>query len=208
METTNRFRAASVAHGAQCATGPDGVSIAAVSVPHGAGADVRAGAIAARVVAAAAAHLEAGMVEVVRRPGRAPAVLGMSGEGRVRALPVALTVSHRLGRAVAAAHPAPRALGIDLERSGAVPRGLERLFLGPAERCLLERHDATTLWALKEAAWKTLGLDRSIPFHALVLECEASGALRALHHPGGACPARAALWRPWPRFVAALVWLP
>jgi hypothetical protein len=193
---------------ANAAVAPNGVTIAAVALPGGSEADRRAAAIAGRVAAASAARVEAGMVEVVRRPGRAPAVLGLSDEGRVRALPVALTVSHRLGRAVAAAHPTGLPLGVDLERIGSVPAGLERLFLNPSERAFGGHHDATTLWALKEAAWKALALEPAAPFHSLILDCDANGELRRLRHPGGETPAAALVWRPWTRFVAALVWLP
>jgi 4'-phosphopantetheinyl transferase superfamily len=204
MENTKRAATAT----ANAAVAPNGVTIAAVALPGGSAADGRAGAIAGRVAAASAARVEAGMVEVVRRPNRAPAVLGLSDEGRVRALPVALTVSHRLGRAVAAAHPTGLAMGVDLERLGSVPAGLERLFLSATERALLARYDATTLWALKEAAWKALGLEAAAPFHSLTLVCDAGGALRGLRYAGGETDAAATVWQPWTRFVAALVWLP
>ena len=171
-------------------------------------ADRRAGEIAARTAVASAAHVEADSLEIVRRPGRAPGVVRLGPDGRVRVLPVSVSVSHRLGRAVAVAIPGRVRLGIDLEWRGAVPLGLERLYLSASERPLLRRHDATTLWALKEAAWKALELDAAEPFHALQLECDRSGALRALVHGGGETEARAHVWSPWPRFVAALVWLP
>jgi 4'-phosphopantetheinyl transferase EntD len=206
MERTNESR--TMPSAANAAVAPHGVTIAAVALAGSGAADRRAGAIAGRVAAASAAGVEAGMVEVVRRPGRAPAVIGLSDVGRVRALPVALTVSHRLGRAVAAAHPTGLPMGVDLERQGSVPQGLERLFLSAPEHVLLAHHDATTLWALKEAAWKALGLHRSDPFHSLTIVCDRDGALRSLRHGGGETAAAATIWRPWTHFIAALVWLP
>jgi phosphopantetheinyl transferase (holo-ACP synthase) len=183
-------------------------ALAAVWFGEGRAADGRAGNIAARTAAAAAAHVDPDSLEIVRRPRRAPGVVRLGGDGRIRELPISLSMSHRLGRAVAVAIPGRVRLGIDLEWRGAVPLGLERLYLSAAERPLLKRQDATTLWALKEAAWKALELDAAEPFHALQLVCDEAGVLRALRHGGGETEARAHLWSPWPRFVAALVWLP
>jgi 4'-phosphopantetheinyl transferase EntD len=186
----------------------ESAALTAVWMGEARSADRRAGEIAARTAVASAAHVDAESLEIVRRPGRAPGVVRMGPDGRVRVLPVSVSVSHRLGRAVAVAIPGRVRLGIDLEWRGAVPLGLERLYLSAAERPLLRRHDATTLWALKEAAWKALELDAAEPFHSLQLECDRGGGLRALLHGGGETEARAHLWSPWPRFVAALVWLP
>jgi 4'-phosphopantetheinyl transferase EntD len=186
----------------------ESAALAAVWIGDERSADRRAGGIAARTAAASAAHVEAESLEVVPRPGRSPGVVRMGEDGRVRVLPVSLSLSHRLGRAIAVAIPGKVRLGIDLEWRGAVPLGLERLYLSAAERPLLRRHDATTLWALKEAAWKALELDAAEPFHALQLVCDEQGVLRALRHAGGETVARALIWSPWPGFVSALVWLP
>lgn len=121
--------------------------------------------------------------------------------------PMWVSVAHRHGRAVAAAS-GDCPLGVDLEPCGAVPPGLERIYLAPDERALLDRHDATVLWTLKEAAWKALALDPSTPFHALTLACDARGALTAVHGPAGRRAASAAVWRPWRGWTAGLVWLP
>ena len=186
----------------------ESAALAAVWLGTERSADRRAGEIAGRTAVAGAAHVDPDSLEIVRRAGRAPGVVRLGADGRIRQLPVSLSISHRLGRAVAVAIPGRVRLGIDLEWQGAVPLGLERLYLSPSERPLLRRHDATTLWALKEAAWKALGLDAAEPFHALQLVCNGGGALRALRHNGGETEARAHLWTPWPNFTAALVWLP
>ncbi|MGH7480560.1 MAG: 4'-phosphopantetheinyl transferase family protein [Longimicrobiales bacterium] len=165
--------------------------------------DRRAGDIVARVAAAAAAGLSPDRVVVLRRPGAPPLALAA---GRRRRLHISLSLTHRLGRALAAAAPAGTRVGIDLEREGVVPAGAERLFMADAERPLLDRHDAAAIWALKEAAWKALALPAWLPFSALRLRVDADGDVVAVETPDVREAARATLWSPWPRFVAALVW--
>jgi len=189
--------------------GLDGAALAGVIGPPGEASDRRAAGIAARSAVSGALGVCADELEIVHRHQRPPAVLRMFPGGRLRTLDVGLSLSHRLGRAVAIAHPRPQQIrvGIDLECTGAVPAGLERLYLAPSERALLEHHEAATLWALKEAGWKALGLDDTVPFHGLELVCDDGGSLRALRSPLGVAEADATLWRPWPGFIAALVWV-
>jgi 4'-phosphopantetheinyl transferase len=75
--------------------------------------------------------------------------------------PVALSLSHRRGRALAAVCDAPAALGCDLEAVEPRSAAFTREWLGPAEQGLVgelagERRDlaANLLWSAKEAASK------------------------------------------------------
>ena len=168
--------------------------------------DWRAGRIAAKW---AASRLSGTGVperfELVPVPGRAPLLLVRGDDGV--ALPASMTVSlaHRDGRAAAvAARPGSR-VGVDVERVGAIPVAHERYFLSPAERSSAGTRGAAELWALKEAAWKALGCDESMPFSAIQLRFGGGGALRALSFQGVTVEARASVRRPWRGYVVAVV---
>jgi 4'-phosphopantetheinyl transferase EntD len=137
-------------------------------------------------------------------PGRAPRVVSCDPE-EAAPLPVRLSLSHRDGRAAAIADPIRR-VGVDLEREDAVPQGTERYFLTPGEIGATGL-DATSLWALKEAAWKALECGDSTTFDALVLRFGEDDALRAVDLHGVSHPAVGVVMRPWPGYLLAALWL-
>lgn len=101
--------------------------------------------------------------------------------GRWAPLPVSLSLAHSDGLAVAAAGDPGARIGVDLERAGSIGAEHERYFLAPNERAAAPLVDPTLLWVLKEAAWKALGLDATVPFTALELDLAPGTAeLRAL----------------------------
>src|SRR5205823_10883687 len=67
-----------------------------------------------------------------------------------------LSVASCDGRAAGAAAAARARLGVAIEREGLIVAAHERFFLTPAERRLVPMLGHTTLWTLKDAAWKTL----------------------------------------------------
>jgi phosphopantetheinyl transferase (holo-ACP synthase) len=146
-------------------------------------------------------------VALSHRAGAAPVPMRLH-EGAAEPLDCAVSIAHSSGHAVAAAAAAgaARRLGVDLERTGTVSPTQLRLFASRAERAL--GVDPTTLWTLKEAAWKAFSCDATTPFHALtVAALEAAPApmyvvfgLRDDIVPGFAC-----IWHPWPGWLAALV---
>ena len=166
-----------------------------------AGSDPRGGArVAARVAVACAVGLPLASIGIQHRDGEAPEVSLPAG-----AEPFRVSVSHHGPHAVAAAVPARIHVGVDLEREGAVRPGSARHFLDRREHEEGRHgHDLTSLWMLKEAAWKALGLDPATPFHALRLRFGDDAELCGLEIPsrGRAYRARAVL-----REVAASVWL-
>lgn len=120
-------------------------------------------------------------------------------------LPVALSITHAAGRALAAAAPLGDRVGIDLERAGAIAAHHEHLFVGPAERDRSPDVDPTVRWVLKEAAWKAFCCPQRLPLRALELELDRTSALCAVVIAGVRQPARGRLLSVWPGFVAALV---
>lgn len=161
------------------------------AVAHGPG--VAEGVLARAAAGAAAAAVDAAA------PNRAAGAPGFRGERAI------LSLSHRDG--VGAAVAARTAVGIDLERTGAVPPQGERLFATEAERCAPGRPaDGAVLWALKEAAWKAFRCPRDLPFKELELELRPGAAVRAVRIAGERHPTRSALRRPWRGWIVALVW--
>jgi hypothetical protein len=94
---------------------------------------------------------------------------------------------------------------VDLERYASVRSRQLRYFLTSAERRDGARHSPTTLWVLKEAAWKALGCDSRTPFSAVTLCFGPSGCLTAVSRDGRTIDVRAALLHPWPGFICAVV---
>jgi hypothetical protein len=82
--------------------------------------------------------------------------------------------------------------GIDLEPAGAAAVEHAQYFLSKRERQLLDLYDATTLWTLKEAAWKALRLDTHERLTALEL-VHFGGDAWQIKHDGVARVARAVL---------------
>lgn len=127
------------------------------------------------------------------------------GGGEPEALPVALSLTHAEGRAVAAARRHGR-VGVDLEPMRAIPESALRFFVSARERSSAEL-TALAWWVLKEAAWKALGLGRAEPFCSLELVFE-RGRLTALRHGERLVPASGAFAEPWPGYLLATVALP
>ncbi len=123
-------------------------------------------------------------------------------------LPVALSITHADGRALAVAASLGDRVGIDLERSGAVASHHEHLFVGPAERDRSPDMDPTVGWVLKEAAWKAFCCPERLPLRALELEFDVNDALCAVVIAGVRQSARGRMLSVWPGFVAALVHVP
>lgn len=171
--------------------------------------DFRAGRLAAkRAVHRLVGGTEESAVTVRSGCGRPPTVQ-LGGVFDAPSDPLRISIAHRDGHGFAAAGRGVVRLGVDLERR-AHPGPL-RHFLGEEEReTAPPRLDATDLWALKEAAWKALGLSRSECFHALVLVFEddpdsGERVLAGLRHAGRRWAARGSFLRPWPRYVATVV---
>ena len=120
--------------------------------------DWRLGRFAAKAAVAAWLGVPGSRVEVVAAADGAP-------EARLdgQAAPVALSLSHRGGRALAAGGDAVAALGVDLELIEPRSRAFLADWLAPAEQSLVadagaSRRDlvANLLWTAKESAAKVL----------------------------------------------------
>ena len=171
--------------------------------------DWRAGRIAAkRAVARALGLDDPTRIELVPVSSGAPQLVLRGGDGSRRSAALTLSVSHRSGRAAAAATSDPGGLGIDLELADQVQAAHAGYYLSVAEQQLARRYSLTDLWTLKEAAWKALRCDDALPFTALELRGDALGRIRAVRLWGAVRPARATVLRPWPGYVLALVWVP
>ncbi len=168
--------------------------------------DRLAGRAAARLAISRALGIsDVGRIVLRARPGRPPAVFPVGARGALHELPVALSITHSAGRAVAAAARPSTRVGVDLERCRTVRSRQLRYFLTSTERRDGARHSPTTLWVLKEAAWKALGCDGRTPFSAVALCFDPSGRLTAVSHDGRTIDVRAALFHPWPGFICAVV---
>ena len=164
-------------------------------------AEYRASRLAARRAVQAMVPL-ARQVEVERRRGAAPLVSFGRGPGEQE---LSLSLTHRDGLAAAMVAPAPARIGIDLEREHAIAPDHARYFLSPRERNSLGTLSHSTMWALKEAAWKALSLNDDVAFHGLELHIDSLGVLRAVSARGECFAARATLSTPWPGYVLATV---
>ena len=146
-----------------------------------------------------------GTIEVQRRPSRAPLAHLLDEAGRRRR--VALSLTHRDGRAAAVAAPAGALVGIDLENFEAIDPARERFFLTERERRAIPRVAASELWAMKEAVWKALELDFSVGFHELELDIDATGVVRGARCRGARVRVLMDLTSPWPGYVLAVAQL-
>ncbi|MBI4409766.1 MAG: 4'-phosphopantetheinyl transferase superfamily protein [Gemmatimonadetes bacterium] len=182
--------------------------------------DFRTGRLAAkRAVAALTGDSRLERISLPTARGVAPRVV----LDRRSPIPLTLSISHRDGRAAAAAGRTGF-VGIDLERVGAVRDGSTKYFATPTEREWLRRGSDDkiprlrgaarrfarddVLWCLKEAAWKALQLDGTVPFTALELRFDDEGRVRDVGIRNERCCARAYVMKPWPGYLLALVWLP
>jgi 4'-phosphopantetheinyl transferase len=119
-------------------------------------ADWRLGRWAAKSAVAAWRKGEIGVIEVAAEKDGSPTVLLDGAKSHV-----ALSISHREGRALVAVGESPRAVGCDLEAIEPRSRAFMREWLGPAEHELLAGLDdkrtkmvANLIWTAKEAASK------------------------------------------------------
>jgi phosphopantetheinyl transferase (holo-ACP synthase) len=169
--------------------------------------DRRVGHAAMKSAVAREAGVATRHVRVRHRPGAAPHVALRHERGRSRPR-IAVSLSHRDGRAAAVASTSVAAIGVDLEKAAAVEPAQARYFLAPSEQRLLTWYSASELWALKEAAWKALGLGDAVAFSSLTLDVSVDGAVTALVLHGIRMTARAILDHPAPGWVLAVLWLP
>ena len=127
--------------------------------------------------------------------------------GLAAACPLSVSLAHSAGHAIAGAVPHPARIGVDLERQGSIDQAHARYFLVPREREQLKRLSVTDLWTVKEAAWKAIGLDDTIPFTDLEILFGGDGAPYAVRFGSMIQPIAAQLREPWPGWVAAVVLL-
>lgn len=163
-------------------------------------ADREASRLAARRAIRALVGPDATVV-VIRRPGRPP--LASVGDDR----PLALSLAHRDGLAVAIAARSECHVGIDLERLDGVAPEHARYFLTSREQAAARLLTPTLLWVVKEAVWKALSLRDDVPLTALELDIDARGTLRGIWLRGGWRAAAATLLSPWPNYLVAAVWV-
>jgi 4'-phosphopantetheinyl transferase EntD len=159
-------------------------------------------AAAARAVRHAIAQFHAAVADtlaLVHRRGAPPLALG--GPSR-EALPYTISIAHRDGHAIAAAGRGGNCIGVDIERADSVEAAQLRMFATPAERN--SGVEPTTLWVLKEAAWKALVCPSTMPFQSLQLEFS-RGRLCGVRVNGRQLRAHAHVWSPWQGWLAAVV---
>ena len=158
--------------------------------------DRAAGALAARrALAALLGESESG-IEISHHADGAPSC-GLDD--------VALSVAHRDGRGVAIAARGALRLGVDFERARSVSPDHARYFLSPRERETWEGTDLTTLWAIKEAAWKALRCGHETPFRALTVDRGTRAGECVLRVGARRIPARFAVLRPRRGWIVAAV---
>jgi 4'-phosphopantetheinyl transferase EntD len=145
-----------------------------------------------------------GALRVIREPGRAPRLIAGIDGPAPGLVPLRASWAHRHGRAVAVVD-AGQPVGIDLERVGVVSPGSRRYFLTARESA--SGLDLTSLWALKEAAWKALECSDTLPFRSLEILYDGEGEVAGVRRGRLAYPARAALANPWPGYILAVLWL-
>ncbi|MDQ6829534.1 MAG: 4'-phosphopantetheinyl transferase superfamily protein [Gemmatimonadota bacterium] len=165
------------------------------------------GAARAAAKRAVAALLGVGVDRVVLVPRRAgpPSPWVRDGAGRSHRAKAAVSLSHRDGRAIAAASRSSIAIGVDLEPAETMDPAHARYFLSPRERADASAPSLVTRWVIKEAAWKALRCARDTPLAALELIFDSAGELCATALRGVRRPARARLLEPWPGYIAAVV---
>ena len=143
-------------------------------------------------------------VSVDRVEGAAPVVRVREQDGQWKAFRGRVAIAHRDGRAAAAVVGPGMRVGVDVERASTVAPAHLRYFA--AERELTRGPtEPVALWALKEAAWKAIGLTASAPLRSLALEFDADRQVNAVIADGHRCPARAAVLRPWPTHLVAVL---
>ncbi len=137
--------------------------------------DWLAGRTAAKRAVGRAAGVDPQRITLLARPGAAPVPMLMRGQGAPQRLALRVSIAHRGGWAIAAAFAPGLCVGVDLERANDVVAEHARYFVAPEERDTAARLGAGRLWALKEAAWKALGLRQELPFRELALPLSPDG---------------------------------
>lgn len=171
--------------------------------------DFRAGRLAAKRAAEAdLRHPACCGIEIVDTGDGPPQVLVREAGGRIFEAQRELSLSHRDGHAVAVIAPRGMRVGVDLERLGSVQMAAVRDLLTPFEREIAEGLDPTVVWSVKEAAWKALGLGRSLPFADLELRADAHGRLIGVAVHGHFVTMHTRIAEPWPGYMVAKVWMP
>lgn len=169
--------------------------------------DFRAGRLAAkRAVSGMGPRHPFRRIQVSSLADGAPRFGILDGRGRERPGDGRLSISHRDGLAVAVVAPAGVRVGVDLERSGSVPLQAVRYFLTPIEREMARSVDPTVLWSVKEAAWKALGLGRSLPFVAMEIQADDRDRSLGVMVHDTFVPMHTHLSHPWPGFHAVAAW--
>ena len=170
--------------------------------------DYRAGRLAAKRAArglrAVPAHHR---IQISSSTDGAPRLSLLDDQGSERPLNAQLSISHRRGFAMSLVAPAGVRVGVDLEQSGSIPLHAVRDLLTPAEREMAMRVDPAVLWSLKQAAWKALGLGRSVAFRALELCTDGPGRLLGIRVDDVFLPMHTRMTRPFPGFHAAAIWM-
>lgn len=168
--------------------------------------DFRAGRLAAKRAACGigTAHPHR-RIQISSLADGAPRLSVLDRCGRERPLDARVSISHRDGFAVAVVAPAGVRVGVDLERSGSIPLQAIGYFLTPAEQKMATYVDPAVLWSLKEAAWKALGLGRSVPFRAMQLCTNGPGQLLGVIVQDVFVPMHTRMSRPFPGFHAAAI---
>ena len=145
----------------------------------------------------------AARVSLLSRPGRAPLAWVATGGATHHAN---VSISHRGGVGAAIVSRNADAVGIDVEHCDAVKPEQQRLFLSPRERNEVTTVSPTTLWSMKEAAWKALQLDMTVAFHELQLGFD-NGRLATVTFRGARRFASALISDVTPGFVVVAVQL-
>ena len=170
------------------------------------GADRRAGQVALRVAVAREVGVDARRVRIRRRAGSPPAIALKNPSTECH--DVVVSLSHRDGRAAAVASTRVTAIGVDLERLSSIDPAHTRYFLRPDERRLLQRYSASELWALKESAWKALGLAGDIAFARLSLAMSSDLVIDGVVFDSRHEPANVIVTHPSPGWVLTVLWIP
>ncbi len=145
--------------------------------------DWLAGRYAAKRAIGARWAVPADRIEIASTRGGAPRPCIRRQTGSWVSLPDRLTVAHRDGDAIVAAFASTGSIGVDLERPAAVSPMELRYVASQSERSRLQNIDPTLVWILKEAAWKALGLDSTLPLSSLQLVFRAgTNVLVAVRH--------------------------
>lgn len=143
-------------------------------------------------------------IAVLRCVGGSPAVVVQGDAGQWLPFAGSLSLAHCDGRGVAVASSPGARIGVDLERAGSVST-CHRRFFSSDDELARGPDDVTSLWVLKEAAWKALQLDGSLPLRCLALEFDRRRELQAVRVGNQRLCASAALLHPWLGYVAGLV---